>query len=290
MKTCPNCHTQYTDDSLRFCLQDGSPLDSLDEAETVVRQSSVPSHSRENVRNLPYAGQIDQESEVRRVSNPPPPGQKKSSTALVVIITALLTVVVVAVGLGAWFFSRRSDSKITKETGTSANNSLTANPRNSTIPISPTRSSDSNAANSSDEVMPVNPAINKVDRERISREVSGIIDEWESASESGDVDSLMGNYAGTLDYYNTPGARSDAVRRDKQRSFAQYDSIDFDISNVSITTNSSGDTATAVFDKEWNFEGAKNSAGKVRSQLQLRKEKGKWVITGERDLKVYYID
>ena len=26
MKHCPNCRTRYTDDTLRFCLQDGTPL------------------------------------------------------------------------------------------------------------------------------------------------------------------------------------------------------------------------------------------------------------------------
>ena len=58
-----------------------------------------------------------------------------------------------------------------------------------------------------------------------------------------------------------------------------------------VSPDASGESATAVFDKEWVFEGAgKYNAGKVQTQLQLRKFGGDWRITGERDLKVYYVD
>src|ERR1041385_5694192 len=36
MKTCPKCKKQYSDDSLNFCLEDGTPLTRYDaEAETI---------------------------------------------------------------------------------------------------------------------------------------------------------------------------------------------------------------------------------------------------------------
>jgi hypothetical protein len=42
MKQCPACKTTYTDASLRFCLEDGSPLlDLTDEQNTVVREGGV---------------------------------------------------------------------------------------------------------------------------------------------------------------------------------------------------------------------------------------------------------
>jgi len=62
------------------------------------------------------------------------------------------------------------------------------------------------------------------------------------------------------------------------------------LSNMTVTPDASGETATAVFDKEWVFEGAKYSAGKVQTQLKLKKTGGQWLITGERDLKVYQTD
>ncbi len=289
MKTCPNCQTHYTDDSLRFCLQDGSPLDMIDESETVVRGRPASANLRENLQNSPYSGQADQKSGITRISGSRP-GQKKQSTAMVVIITAILTVVVVGAGIGAWLYSRNGESSVAKKTNNSANNAIVSNLRNSSTPsVSPTSSADIGVSNNTENIPPSKPASDNTDREQIKQEVSDTIDEWASASESGDLDLLMYNYAGTVDYYKTRGAGAGAVRRDKQRAFGLYDSINFNISNISITPNSS-DTATAVFDKEWNFEGAKNSTGKVRSQLQLRKENGKWVISGERDLKVYYVD
>ena len=37
MKQCPKCRTTYTDDTLKFCLADGTPLGEVGEEETVVR-------------------------------------------------------------------------------------------------------------------------------------------------------------------------------------------------------------------------------------------------------------
>ncbi len=60
---------------------------------------------------------------------------------------------------------------------------------------------------------------------------------------------------------------------------------------MKVTPDASGEKATAVFDKEWNFEGAeKYSAGKVQQQLTLGKIGGRWLITGEKDLKTYYVE
>ena len=60
------------------------------------------------------------------------------------------------------------------------------------------------------------------------------------------------------------------------------------ISNMNVSIADSGETATAVFDKEWVFDGTRRSSGKVQQQMQFRKINGEWLITGERDVKVYY--
>jgi len=64
--------------------------------------------------------------------------------------------------------------------------------------------------------------------------------------------------------------------------------MNVNISNMTVTVGTAGDTATAVFDKEWTFVGSGTSSGKVRSKLEFRKINGKWLITSERDVKVYY--
>ena len=98
----------------------------------------------------------------------------------------------------------------------------------------------------------------------------------------------MRKYAGTVDYYRKRGASVDFVRRDKQRAFDRFSSISVTISNMNVAVGDSGETATATFDKEWVFQGSRTSTGKVQQQMQFRKINGEWLITGERDVKVYY--
>ena len=47
MKQCPKCRTNYADDTLRFCLEDGTPLIDLGEDPTVVRPGNRESYDTE---------------------------------------------------------------------------------------------------------------------------------------------------------------------------------------------------------------------------------------------------
>lgn len=77
------------------------------------------------------------------------------------------------------------------------------------------------------------------------------------------------------------------MRSDKENAFRQYSGIRLSISNLTVTPDASGERATAVFDKEWVFDGERRFAGKVQSQMQFKKVNGQWLITGERDLRQY---
>ena len=46
MKQCPNCKNTYTDESLKFCLADGTELISLTDAEKTI---AINSHDNETV-------------------------------------------------------------------------------------------------------------------------------------------------------------------------------------------------------------------------------------------------
>jgi len=98
----------------------------------------------------------------------------------------------------------------------------------------------------------------------------------------------MDRYAETVDYYNHHSVGRDVVRKDKQRAFSMFNSINVTISNMDVSLGPDGQTAAAAFDKQWVFIGDHRNEGKVRSQLTFRKVNGEWLITGERDLKVYY--
>jgi len=294
VKSCPKCHTQYTDDSLRFCLQDGTQLFAVPDPEpsTIPINDYSTGYHGENQIRVPIEGNSTEESQITRVSKARP-GHEKSKTALVIALVSLLTLSLFgAAGIGAWLYFRDRQGSAA-DTGTAVNQTPgsnrrpeTASPISPTPVASPTTSSDSSISNDSTDT----PVLDDADREQIQEDVSRQISEWKSASESGDLDSLMGNYANSLDYYNKRGVSVSSVRKDKERAFTLYDSMQFDLSNINVSTDPSGNTATAAFDKEWVFEGARNSAGKVRSQFQFKKINGKWLITGERDMKVYYTE
>ena len=52
------------------------------------------------------------------------------------------------------------------------------------------------------------------------------------------------------------------------------------------------ETATVTLDKTFDFRGDNNAFfnGSVQTQLALTKLGGAWLITGEKELKVYYVN
>lgn len=272
MKYCPRCQSTYTDDTLLFCLQDGSELVAVkenpttavwNEAETVVRQPIQP-----------------------------PPATKKSNTALVVFLTALATLILFGAGVGAWFLLRNRGTEVVVNSNVNnspkpANkNSSNTNANKANISNSPTPTPASNTNSNASGTPPA------IDAEKIKSEVADKVDDWKSALESGNLDKHLSGYADRLDYYYKSSNVSLAtVRSDKERAFGRFDDFRVKISNLRVTPAVTGEKAVAVFDKEWEFEGddARN-AGKTQSQLQLTKINGAWRITGEKDLKIYYVE
>jgi hypothetical protein len=282
MMICPTCNTRYDDDTLKFCLEDGTPLApgpiteaptvAFGDIETVIsaRGHGQASGGWDQSRAAPFVPQ-------------PQPQTRKSSTGLTVFLTALGMLVIFGIAGGAawmYFNGRKSD--------TTQNNSLTSigtgnNGTNNTKPN--TRSSPSPPANGWSNTSP-SPA-EPVNAEEIKKELAKTIYTWKSTAESHDLDSYMGNYAETVDYYLKKGASRAFVRSDKQRAFDLFDSISVEITNISVTPGPTGEEASAVFDKGWVFDGKKRSTGKVRQQLQFKKVNGEWLITAEKDLKDY---
>lgn len=281
MKQCPTCQSQYTDDTLQFCLQDGTPLRfaaSYGEQETVVSNRQSNQNITPPLTNPTAWNPVNQQSNAAFET-----ADKKSNTTTAIFLTVFAMLILFGVaGIAAWIYFRgvkpdeNTNILLAKKTpaDTAANTS-------STSPVKPTPAATINTA--------ANTNATPVDKEKIKQEVSQKINSWASAAEARNLGNYMNNYAPTVDYYNKKGASIGTVRADKEKAFTQFDSIEIDISNLTVTPDASGNEATAVFDKEWTFEGAeKSSSGKVQSQLKLKKINGQWLITGERDLKVYY--
>jgi serine/threonine-protein kinase len=129
------------------------------------------------------------------------------------------------------------------------------------------------------------------DNAAVGKQVAATLEQWAATLNSGDLDAHMGFYADTLDtYYNRRGVPAAQVRADLERALDLYDTVDVQVSDVRVTPDSTGTHAVAIFDKTWDFDGGdgKRSSGKVQQQFMLAKSGGRWLITGEQDLKVYY--
>jgi ketosteroid isomerase-like protein len=202
--------------------------------------------------------------------------RSKTGVALAVVFVTLLLLVALG-GFGAFMFMRNrpvaSNVNATNQNNNVAKPSPTPTPKPKPSPL-PSAAAE--------------PGKNTVKNDQVAADLETQIDDWASALENGDLEALMQNYAATVDYFNKRGATASAIRADKSRALALYDGISVNVSNVEIRTNDDATSATATFDKEWDFEGKNPSEGKTRSQLDFRYVNGQWKIVAERDLKVYY--
>ncbi len=323
MKQCPSCRTNYTDDSLQFCLQDGTALveiaapsqqtNTYDDAPTVISPRQVEpiridvpdsewqsweETKRENtppvetVVNQPV--QIEptrsRPVQIEPVMNQPirnEPAPAKSGTTSTVLLTVLGMLGLLAIaGIGGWLYLNNKKPEVAVNIDTNAANSRSGNAAGN-------RESNANIATPTPKIVstPIPKAtLNSEQAQTVTDEVETTVDEWKAASENLDLDAHLSNYAPTVDYYRGGKTSLAKVRADKQRAYSQFDSITFNITNIKVTPDASGEKATAIFDKQWTFEGAnKTSTGKVQQLLTLSKIEGKWKITGEKDLKVYYV-
>ena len=299
MKVCPNCRTEYTDDALRFCLQDGTPLVNLQnkppdfntKSETMVSPKRV-----EPIRFDPPSSyqksQSNWESSQPMIVERAP---KKSNTAAIVALSVLGTMLVLGLGgAGAWLYSNNQKTVAVVNNNSSTSNRSTganaANSQNSNANLaSPTPTPTPTPSPTPTAKPTAKPTINPEQAKNITGDVINVVNDWKSASENLDMTGHLSYYADTVDYYRGGRVGIAKVRADKERAFSQYDSINLKVDNLRVIPDPAGDRATAIFDKEWRFEGAdKYSAGKVQQQLTLVKSGGKWLISGERDLKVYY--
>ncbi len=291
MKQCPNCQTTYADDGLQFCLQDGTPLaafpnqnlsDSYDtESETLVVPKRVepirfepPSSYQNNQANWqPSAPVVIEQRET-----------KKSNTTMIVALSVLGTMLLLGVGgLGAWLYFNNKKTSV----AVSVNNAPANRPANTNLTTN--QNANLAAAPSPTATPTAPPTLQPEEAKRISNAVKEVVNDWKDSTENLDLDTHISQYADTVDYYKAGRVNSSRVRADRQKAFDTYHSITINIDNLKVTPNATGEKATAILDKEWNFEGDdKYSAGKVQQQLTFDKIDGRWLITGEKDLKIYY--
>jgi hypothetical protein len=281
MKYCPNCRSNYTDDNLQFCLQDGTQL-VKDEPETVMRNPM-----RIELNQPPSSPNFTQpQTGFQTAPQPEPP---KSKTGLIVLGTALATFLLLGLaGIGAWLFLSKQTPQVVQNTNVNANtNTTVANANTNVANIANVNT----VATANVNVAPPTPkpTLKPAELSAVKKEVEGAITNWKEAAEGFDLEGNVNNYADTVDYYKGGKISRAKVKANKQPAYDKYDTISVTVTNMKVTPDPSGDKVTAVFDKEWSFDNQeKVNRGQVQQQLTFIKVNGKWKISAEKDLKVYW--
>lgn len=311
MKRCPTCQSVYTDDSLSYCLQDGSKLavvrDSSSEetwqmtsaeartsgAEpppteilrpedmpTARVEGAVPTREQQRARPTAVATEPQPPAASSTVAAQPPP---RRSNSAVIALSALVALLLVALGgLLTWVMMR--DKPQTQGVTTTSNQAVTR--QENTATTTPRANTNANATASP------TPQASPVDVAAARAEVQAALNGWAETVRRANLEEHMKYYADVLDvYYNATSVNRSRVRDDREAAFSKYSSLDMQVANINIEIDQSGARAIATFDKTFDFRNEEKSFnGSGLNRFWFTKAGGRWRITGERELKNYYIN
>jgi hypothetical protein len=318
MKRCPTCQRRYTDDTLNFCLEDGTTLESVTGTtldETLVLDPNEPPPTEilphpaiaPTLRAHKPPTTVRQEARATRneFQDAAAPTTQQRNTTSVVALTVVATILLLALGgLGAWLLLRDNSMSggnlngtnvgtdsgrggntntggIVRNTNDSTGGNMNTQPTITPTPgISPTPTQTPTPQRT--------PPTNDTSTARM--EVSNALNGWRQTMINPDVDAHMSYYAPVLHtYYNARNADVSRVRSNVARAFSSYSTFDVRITNLQIEVDPSGQSAIATFDKTFEFRsGEKRYAGSGLNRFWFEKIGGRWLITGEKDLKTYY--
>jgi ketosteroid isomerase-like protein len=136
------------------------------------------------------------------------------------------------------------------------------------------------------------PQSSPVDVAAARGEVQAALNAWADTIRQRNLDEHVKSYADVLDvYYNATKVSRERVRADRSAAFSKYTSMDIQLSNLNISVDPSGTSAIATFDKTFDFRGSeKNFSGSGLNRFWFSKAGGRWRISGEKDLKTYYVN
>ena len=333
MKHCPTCQREYADDTLRFCLEDGTALVNVSAANsdaTLLMDSASGEPPPTEILPLgsaPTVRAYDEGATLRRAKpaatanqqarptfnefqNIAAPATKPRSTSSVVTITVIATILLLGLGgLGAWLMlrdksgngtsagtetaraSNTSNAAVTnnnspgsKNINTNTTSVVTSTPVSTPTPLTTSSNTPMSSATPT-------PATQSTDTSAARREVMNALNGWTETMRSADLNGHMSYYASTLHtYYMQSNYSASRVRDNVAKAFSRYSTFDVRLSNIQIEVDPSGQSAIATFDKTFVFSGATNYSGSGLNRFWFEKIGGRWLITGEKDLKTYYIN
>lgn len=264
MKYCPQCGRTQADDD-EYCFDDGAPLLFRQDVGSTGRSAEIPTQIVSSFQTPP----------AQTVPN------RSNSTPwwVLVLIGSLAATTLV---FGVIFFFDKNDRRNTE-------NSVSGFVNTSAEPSSEGSLNQDGPSHAVVNISRTPAQPSTVDTSTVQNEITARLEQWASDGESKDANAVLMNYAPMVSYYRKGNASREFIARDKSRAYSRFSSIDITLSNIYITPDQSGTSATAVLDKAFVFSGGGYLDGKVRQELKFVKINGQWLINGERDLKVYYM-
>ena len=119
MRQCPTCGTTYTDETLRFCLSDGAPLNDISgEQATVIRPRDESSEKTIAMHGAQTRVDIQQDTARPPQTSQAPPavGSGGLLKVLLVILGLGLFIVLVAFAGVIFYYNSRGDEEANKST------------------------------------------------------------------------------------------------------------------------------------------------------------------------------
>jgi ketosteroid isomerase-like protein len=215
----------------------------------------------------------------------PAPSPARSTTSVVAVTVAATILLLGLGGLGAWLMLRDTTTEVSRGGNQNTQPTPAYTPTNTPAP-SPTPTS------STPTPAPQPTQTPGGGTSGASREVAGALEGWRRTMNNPDVNAHMAYYADTLHtYYNAKNVGAGMVRDNVARAFSAYDTFNVRIDNLQIEVDPSGERAVATFDKTFEFRSpGKAYEGSGLNRFWFEKIGGRWLITGEKDLKIYYVN
>lgn len=299
MKRCPKCASQYSDQTLSFCLQDGTPLvgdvkqssvDTVAFGQPVTAEKILPTQGFIDVGSNNASRRDDhqrpEEPYQPRVPNyqpyPVERRQKKTGALLKVCLVVFpLLLVLGAGGVAGWLYFSNQKRVSASERPLSDGPAFDA-PMN-TFQKPPVSISNSRVKTSS----VVSTASAGADGVR--NEITKLLDDWKGDRETCNLDDYSSKYGERVEYLGRHGVTAPEITNELRKVCDSYSTIAIKIDNMVIAVAAEHEAATAIFDKEWRYEASpKLSLGKIHMELHFRRVGDDWKIVGEENLKTYY--
>lgn len=281
MKYCPSCLNQYTDLTLKFCLQDGTPLSAMPEKKQSTIDTVAFSQPVTAASFLPTSDfRVEQPPQNRTQQNIRPETvrqAKRSNRALIAlaVIIPVITLSVAGVASG-WYLLKDRLAVMAEQQEQPAEDDRIQSTSVQATPAVP-------------ETIKANDPPASTDAEVVKAEIADLVERWKDLTEGHNAEKLSQMYGEKVDYLGKAGTSNAQIRSILQKTFDEFSEIDVVITNISIAVDAEGTAATALFDNEWDYEASpKLSSGKAHTKLHFQRAGSEWKIVSERQLKIYY--